>query len=346
MVCNLFGKESCCDRPERNGVIISPGALGDNLLMLPLARFMKQSLGLDRVDFIGHTESICFYPGRTCLDRIRSLEQIDFHRLFVAENEFELADKDPLIHAFSSYEWIISFLGAGNPDFESNLFFTVNCSRACEVVFIPLKSDDLTGYISNFYIRRLIDATLQEMEFEGVDPQESSIRPLESDFRIGLETLTAHAIVTSKPLAILHPGSGGAAKCWNLDNFILLAQALGDKGMQVVFLLGPAEQERLSDADKRRLAETGPCIADLDLEHLVQILSCAVLFCGNDSGITHLAAGLGVPTVAIFGPTDPAVYQPLGPRVKVILESLNHFNNRGQSDISPIQEAVEQLLKD
>ncbi|MBN1125608.1 MAG: glycosyltransferase family 9 protein [Sedimentisphaerales bacterium] len=346
MVSNLFDKGSFCGRPERNGVIISPGALGDNLLMLPLARFMKQSLGLDRVDFIGHTEYIHFYPGRTCLDRIRSLDQIDFHRFFTAEKEFDLADKDPLIHVFSPYEWIISFLGVGHSDFENNLFFSVNCSRAAEVVFIPLQSDNIKEHISNFYIRQLIAATLQEMKFEGTDSQVPFIHSLESDPRIGSDILSARMIPTSKPLAILHPGSGGSAKCWNLENFISLAQVLRNKGMQVVFLLGPAEQERLSEEEKRRLAESSMCFTDLDLEQVVQVLSCAILFCGSDSGITHLAAGLGIPTLAIFGPTDSNIYRPLGSRVKVLIEPAESFSKEGKTDTTCAQQALEQLLKD
>ncbi len=56
----------------------------------------------------------------------------------------------------------------------------------------------------------------------------------------------------------------------------------------------------------------------LELAEAGAVLSECALYVGNDSGITHLAAGLGVPTVAVFGPTDPAVWRPLGPRVRVV----------------------------
>jgi ADP-heptose:LPS heptosyltransferase len=51
------------------------------------------------------------------------------------------------------------------------------------------------------------------------------------------------------------------------------------------------------------------------LRELGAILARAGLYVGNDSGITHLAAAWGAPTLALFGPTDPAVWAPLGPRV-------------------------------
>ena len=53
----------------------------------------------------------------------------------------------------------------------------------------------------------------------------------------------------------------------------------------------------------------------LEVAHQLQQCRC---YLGNDSGITHLAAMLGVPTVAIFGPTDPKIWRPVGPLVKVI----------------------------
>jgi heptosyltransferase-3 len=55
-----------------------------------------------------------------------------------------------------------------------------------------------------------------------------------------------------------------------------------------------------------------------DLYELARWLAAASLYIGNDSGITHLAAAAGAPVIAIFGPTDPALWAPRGPRVRVI----------------------------
>jgi ADP-heptose:LPS heptosyltransferase len=57
----------------------------------------------------------------------------------------------------------------------------------------------------------------------------------------------------------------------------------------------------------------------------VGLLSCADGFIGNDSGITHLAAALGVKTLAVFGPTNPNGYKPLGPAVKVFKSKAKNF---------------------
>ncbi len=102
---------------------------------------------------------------------------------------------------------------------------------------------------------------------------------------------------------ILHPGSGGAAKVW--PRFAELAQALPD----ATVLLGPCE---------RPLPTGNPVLTDLSLEDVAQRLRHCRVFVGNDSGITHIAAYWGTPTVALFGPTDPGIWGPLGRRVKVL----------------------------
>ncbi len=67
-------------------------------------------------------------------------------------------------------------------------------------------------------------------------------------------------------------------------------------------------------------ASATPTVRDLSVAGLAAFLSRCALFVGNDSGVTHLAGLLGVPTVALFGPTDPAIWAPLGLRV-VALQS-------------------------
>jgi ADP-heptose:LPS heptosyltransferase len=62
-----------------------------------------------------------------------------------------------------------------------------------------------------------------------------------------------------------------------------------------------------------------------DLYELACWIRSARVYVGNDSGITHLAAAAGAPVVAIFGPTDPAVWAPRGDRVRVIAGTLDEI---------------------
>lgn len=113
------------------------------------------------------------------------------------------------------------------------------------------------------------------------------------------------------PRIVIHPGSGGARKQWPLHHFIALAERLEAMGQSVAWCLGPAEEGLSLPAGSKR-------IDSASLVGLAEQLAGASLYIGNDSGITHLAAAAGCPVVAIFGPTDPAVWAPKGPNVTVL----------------------------
>ena len=110
---------------------------------------------------------------------------------------------------------------------------------------------------------------------------------------------------------VVHPGSGSPRKRWPLAHFALLADRLRNAGRQVDWCLGPAEEGLPVPRDVR-------LIPPKRLDELASLLASAGLYLGNDSGITHLAASVGCRTVAVFGPTDPAVWGPIGPHVKVV----------------------------
>lgn len=142
----------------QRAVILQPGAIGDCILTLPLAEFIKKSLGLGGVDVIGHTEYTGILPGRTCVDGVRCIDSMDLHRLFVTTKDFDLKDGDSLISAFSDYAWITTFLGEPDSDFEQNLIFTANCSHSAEVVTLLMKPpEDCSEHLTQFYTRQFAE---------------------------------------------------------------------------------------------------------------------------------------------------------------------------------------------
>lgn len=104
--------------------------------------------------------------------------------------------------------------------------------------------------------------------------------------------------------AVIHPFSGSPRKNWPLENFRALARWLEPR-MQVHWCAGPEE----------------PLEGALRMENLYDLacwLAGARIYIGNDSGITHLAAAVGAPVVAVFLVTDPAVWAPRGECVRVV----------------------------
>jgi heptosyltransferase-2 len=116
----------------------------------------------------------------------------------------------------------------------------------------------------------------------------------------------------------LSPGAVGAGKAWPPGHYAELARALTQDGASVWVLGGPNET-----ATARQIAEAGgPRVRDLtgtDLRNAIMALAAADTAVTNDSGLMHISAAIGTPTVAIFGPTSPWHWKPLNP-VAAILE--------------------------
>jgi len=316
-------------REIQRAVILQPGALGDCLLTLPLVRLMKEALDLGGVDIIGHADYVGILPERTCVDGIRSIDSAQLHRLFIEPTKFDLADRDPLIHVFADYSWIVSFLSEPNSDFEQNLIFTANCSHSAEVITLSMKPPEgVPQHVAQFYVEQFARQSELPLERARISKKSISIKVTEADRDHGVDLLEQTGIDLSRRLVVLHPGSGGQKKCWHLDNFLSVAKGLCCRGIEVLFLLGPAEVERLRPTEKMYLVSVAKCVAHLSLAQVVGLLSCADAFVGNDSGVTHLAAGMGLRTMALFGPTDPAVYKPLGPAVTVFRDADEGFAER------------------
>ncbi len=339
-ILNLLREKGAqASRQTHRAVILQPGAIGDCILTIPLAEFMKDSLGLGGIYILGHTDYIGILSGRTCIDGIHSIDSVDLHRLFAEAKTFDLADGDPLINAFDSYDWIVTFLGEPDSNFEQNLIYTVNCSHSAEVITLPMKppsvarqpqvqTKDFTGHLTDFYIQQFIEQSGLSLEPQKAEPNEALIKATEADKHRGNELLKEIDVDFGEKLVIIQPGSGGPNKCWHLDNFLTIAKQLGSKGIEVVFLLGPAELERFSKTTIQKISSVAKCLTDLSLTQVVSLLSCADCYLGNDSGITHLAAALGIKTFAVFGPTNPAVYGPIGPAVTVFAKKTASFAKR------------------
>jgi len=329
-------------RQTLRGLIIQPGAIGDCLLTLPLAAFMKDCLGIGGIDILGHGEYIGILPGRTCVDGIRSIDSVDLHRLFAKTKEFDLSDGDPLINLFADYAWIVTFLGEPNSDFEQNLIFTAHCSHSVEVITLSMKPPEhFSGHLTNFYIQQFIEQSGLSLPSYQVNSSNCLIKATSADLSSGREHLKDIGVDFSKKLVVIQPGSGGSHKCWHLNNFLAVAKKLICEDIEAVFLLGPAEAERFSSATIKNIRSIAKCLTDLSLAGALEVIGCADCYLGNDSGITHLAGALGIKTLAVFGPTNPAVYKPIGPTVTLFTGNAHSF---GEEPSFKLQQKVLDVL--
>jgi heptosyltransferase-2 len=122
----------------------------------------------------------------------------------------------------------------------------------------------------------------------------------------------------SRPIVTLSPGAVGAGKAWPVAHYAELAKALAADGASIWILGGPSE----APLAKKIIAAAGDRARDLtgsDLRNAILALAAADISVTNDSGLMHVAAAIGTPTVAIFGPTSPWHWKPLNP-IAAILE--------------------------
>jgi heptosyltransferase-1 len=108
-----------------------------------------------------------------------------------------------------------------------------------------------------------------------------------------------------RPFAMLHPGAGWSEKCWGEERFAHLARGLiRERGIAPVVSWGPGDERRAQAL--RNLLPKSPPLPPLDFAGLARVVREAALFVAGDTGPLHLADALGVRTLALYGPTDPA----------------------------------------
>jgi heptosyltransferase-2 len=124
-----------------------------------------------------------------------------------------------------------------------------------------------------------------------------------------------------KPVAALAPGAIGESKRWPLERFSALAGDLVRQGIVPWVLGGPNEKEQAAQI----VTATDGCAIDLtggDLRHAALALAASTIAVCNDSGLLHVAAAIGIPTIGLFGPTSPRLWAPLNPLAATLRTSI------------------------
>ncbi|MFP4474736.1 MAG: glycosyltransferase family 9 protein [Desulfatibacillaceae bacterium] len=273
-------------------LIIHQGALGDVLLSFPGLDRLRNSLG-------GELELWCqSQTGRLACE----VGIADHTRPAEGRIMASLYSPDPGPDASAllcPYDNVVLF--SFSRELEENVAGL--CPRSSVVRIPPRPAPGERTGVADHLVRGLVESGLLP-ENEAGAPVRSRTRRGESENR-------------NPNLVVLHPGSGSPRKCWPVQRFVELDNALRGEGMECLFVVGPAELHM-----GRFLVDEGVLpdnvLETTNLTHLVDLLESAGGYVGNDSGVTHLAAFMGVPTTAVFGPSDPARWSPVGPRVSVI----------------------------
>jgi ADP-heptose:LPS heptosyltransferase len=133
------------------------------------------------------------------------------------------------------------------------------------------------------------------------------------------------------PHCIVHPVAATPEKTWRADGFLAVAEHLKSRGLETVFIGGAGD-----DLSPFRAYRT---VAGAPLSEIKALLAGAALFVGNDSGPAHMAAAFGVPSVVIFGPSDPAIWGPW----RTSSEVVHSPDGLGRVEIAQVLDALTRL---
>jgi ADP-heptose:LPS heptosyltransferase len=290
-------------------LVIFPGALGDLICLGPalraLARRHRDQAPGAALELMARAELARFAVDRIGIARGHSIDRREVAALF--------AENPDLIAAagfFRPFTRIYSFFASDDARFRRALEAATAPGAVSFHAFRPA----WTGHVAAGYLDEIGEHTAPPASHPASHPDghlDAHIEVLPGDMAEATQALVRLGLGDTR-VVLLFPGSGSRHKNWPAENFAALADAL-PPSLRALVVLGPAEGTLEPLFNARGIAR----LRDQPLSTIAGLARLAAGFVGNDSGVSHLAAAAGAPGVAIFGPTDPDRWRPLG-FVKVI----------------------------
>lgn len=296
-------------------LIIHPGSLGDVLLSLPAIRRIRCLDCIEETGLLARMELGSLL--RTCgeVEKVFALEGEGLAGL--------LAGPDAVMPALRRWLGRCELAVCWLRDPEDRLASSLRGLGVKRLLIrSPGESGNPTAHQSERFVQTLTERLPETLAGVGSSvPSDTPLRIPESivvEPRLHLSRLGIDSgIVSFKRLIALHPGSGSPHKCASPALFGMLVDRLTQREWTPVLVGGPADGEVVTRVS-RACSSPPPILQGLDLPLMAGVLARAALFVGHDSGLTHLAAALGVPTVAMFGPTDVRRWGPRGHNVDIV----------------------------
>ena len=279
-----------------NILIIRPGAFGDTLMLLPS---LVNISGQSTITLVARQPGLYFI--QDFVNRSMDLDCAGWHRLFL-----ESPAKEGL--PVSQTDFVVVFLNDEGGAISRNLNAYFPNTPIHLFPSFPAKGEKI-------HVARYISNCLKTAGLP-IEPraafENAVMNPL----------MSMERTLQSCDTAVFHPGSGGPKKNHPPDFWLkILRRFVREPAFQKVgtsLLLGPAEASLHSFFRKNLESTKWEICFCPDYETLTGLLGKACLYLGHDSGITHLAAMLGIPTVALFTESNSVQWHPLGPAVQVV----------------------------
>jgi heptosyltransferase-3 len=301
-------------------LVIRGGAIGDFILTVPAIAALRQQFPEAHLEVLGYPHIAQLAVAGKLVNRVQSIEAGALAGFFARNGKLS----QDLIDYFSDFDLIVSYL------YDPDEIFRTNVGRCTPAQFIEgphRPEEDANIPASRVYLKPL--ERLAIFDADPVPRLSFEPQPTRKAGRAGQNALLDELA--------LHPGSGSERKNWPEANWVeFIDQLIHSTGYHLLLVGGEAEGERL-----QRLAAALPparvrVVQSLPLAELGSLLQGCSAFVGHDSGISHLAAAVGLPGLVLWGETSQQVWRPPSERV-VILK-----NDRGLANLS-VDEVFDRL---
>ncbi len=259
-------------------LIIRPGGIGDAILLLPMLHRLSSIYPDAKLDILAERRNAEVFLWSPVVSRIWQYDRpLDFLKLFQ-----------------QNYDLIID---------------TEQWYRLSAVVARLLRSSRLIGFATNERSRLFSDPCPYKQDEYEADMFMSLLAPLgcTSPFSVDSSvflTLPQADHVFENPYIVIFPGSSISAKQWPAERFAEVARFCEERGFDVVLLGGKADRD-VSDCISKELSRCHNLVGKTDLTEAAAIISDAGMMISGDSGLLHVAQSQGIPTVSLFGPSNP-----------------------------------------
>jgi heptosyltransferase III len=300
-------------------LVIRGGAIGDFILTLPAIAALRRQFPAAHLEVLGYPHIAQLAMAGGLVNRVQSIEARALAGFFARGGELA----EDLADYFSEFDLILSYLYDPDGIFRTN----VGLCTGAQFIAGPHRADAA----ARLHATRVYLQPLERLAIFDADPIPRLPlfhRPPASKYRPSANDLLA-----------LHPGSGSERKNWPEAKWAALLQHLANStDFGLLLVGGEAEGERL-----QRLAAALPparsqVAQSLPLADLAHRLVACCAFIGHDSGISHLAAAVGLPGLVLWGDTTEEVWRPPSDKVMVLRDP------NGLARLS-VGEVVQQLRK-
>ena len=286
-------------------LFIRGGALGDFIVTLPTLRLLRQRWPEAHIEVLGHPRISEIALHRTYLNGVRSVDHGPLSAFFTPRAVLDPAWMDYI----GGFDLVLSYF------YDPDGLFLLNLQR-CKPGRILTHSPRVPEEFGRPAALHFA-GMLEPLGLALADDVASDLFPSPEDVAAGRAFLTG--LKSGTRLVAIHPGSGGNAKNWPMNSWAELGRRLSSAAGNLALLLVEGE----ADAEPAQfMVEAWKDLPHLrarwlPLPILAALLRETSLYLGHDSGITHLAAASrrDLPVIALFGPTDPAIWAP--PRTNV-----------------------------